>query len=298
MRKVRSEEAEREINVLVASIPSPSRNTLSIGPIELRAYGVCIALGVIAAVWLAQKRYAKRGHNPDEIATLAMWVVPAGVIGARLYHVITDNRRFRGNWGEAFRIWEGGLGIWGGVAAGVLTAVWLARRRGWDLRDLVDSVAPAIPLGQAIGRFGNWFNQELFGGPTTLPWGLEIDQAHRPAEYLQEPTFHPTFLYESLWNIGVVAMLIWVVPRVLPQLRRGLLFGVYVALYTAGRLWIELVRIDTATEIFGVRVNVWTSLLVGSIAVIAVVVAQRRGDDEDGGRAEVPSGSGSAATGS
>ncbi len=262
--------------MLVASIPSPSTNSISIGPLDLRAYGVMIALGVIASVWLGQKRYEARGHDGEVIATIAMWSVPAGVIGARIYHVITDNSRFRGNWGEAFKIWEGGLGVWGGVAAGALTAVWLSKRRGYDLPDAMDSVAPAIPLAQAIGRLGNWFNQELFGGPTDLPWGLEIDEAHRPVEHLDEATFHPTFLYEALWNLGVVAVIVWVVPRVLPKLRRGLMFGIYVALYTLGRLWIELVRIDTATEVFGLRVNVWTSIVVGLSATIIVVVLQRR----------------------
>jgi prolipoprotein diacylglyceryl transferase len=271
----------RERPLLLASIPSPSTNSINIGPLELRAYGIMIAFGVIAAVWLAQKRYASRGHDPEVIATLAMWTVPAGVIGARIYHVITDNQRFRGNWGEAFKIWEGGLGIWGGVAGGVLMAIWLAKRRSWDLRDLLDSVAPAIPLGQAIGRFGNWFNQELFGGPTDLPWGLEIDEAHRPTQYLGESTFHPTFLYESLWNVLVVVAIVWLVPRMIPNLKRGLQFGVYVVLYTVGRLWIELVRIDNATELFGVRVNVFTSVIVGLCAAVVVVVLQRRLPAED-----------------
>ena len=265
---------------MLASIPSPSTNSINIGPVELRAYGIMIALGVIAGVWLAQKRYTARGHDPEDIATMAMWSVPAGVIGSRIYHVITDNQRFRGNWAEAFKIWEGGLGIWGGVAGSVLMAVWLAKRRNWDLRDQLDSVAPAIPLGQAVGRFGNWFNQELFGGPTDLPWGLEIDEAHRPTEHLAEPTFHPTFLYESVWNLMVVAALIWVVPRLLRNLRRGYLFAAYVLLYTVGRLWIELVRIDTASEIFGIRVNVFTSVIVGSIAAFVLWQGTRHTDSD------------------
>lgn len=269
--------------MLAVSIPSPGSNSFSIGPLDLRAYGIAIAFGVIAAVWVAQKRFERRGHDPEVIASLAMWVVPAGVIGARIYHVITDNQRFRGNWFDVVKIWEGGLGIWGGVAAGVLTGVWLARRRGWDLPDLLDSIAPAVPIAQAVGRIGNWFNQELFGGPTSLPWGLEIDQTYRPTEYLNEPLFHPTFLYEALWNLGVAAIIIWVVPRVLPQLKRGLQFGIYVALYTLGRLWIELLRVDTATEVFGVRVNVWTSLIVGLSAVGVVIWFQRKPEVDDPG---------------
>ena len=265
---------------MLAGIPSPSSNSFNIGPLELRAYGIMIAFGVIAAVWLAQKRYAARGHDPEHIATLAMWTVPASVIGSRIYHVITDNQRFRGNWGEAFKIWEGGLGIWGGVAGGTLMGIWLAKQRRWDRKELLIAVAPAIPLGQAIGRVGNWFNQELFGGPTDLPWALEIDAAHRPAEHLAEATFHPTFLYESLWNLGVVAALIWVVPRLLPTLRRGYLFAAYVLLYTIGRLWIELVRIDTASEIFGVRVNVFTSIIVGGTAA-GILWYGRRGEPDE-----------------
>jgi len=267
--------------VLAIGIPSPSSNSISIGPLELRAYGIAIAFGVIAAVWLAQKRFEKRGHDPEIIASMAMWVVPAGVIGARIYHVVTDNQRFRGNWFEAVKIWEGGLGIWGGVAAGVLTGVWLAKRRGWDIPDLLDAIAPAVPIAQAVGRIGNWFNQELFGGPTSLPWGLEIDERFRPSQYANEPLFHPTFLYEALWNLGVAAIIIWVVPRVLPQLKRGLQFGVYVVLYTLGRVWIELLRVDKATEVFGVRVNVWTSIIVGLSAAGVVVWLQRRSQTED-----------------
>ena len=202
--------------------------------------------------------------------------------------MITDNQRFRGNWGEAFKIWEGGLGIWGGVAAGVLTAVWLSRRRGYHLPDALDSVAPAIPLAQAIGRLGNWFNQELFGGPSDLPWAVEIDESHRPTQYLDEATFHPTFLYELLWNLGVVAAIIWLVPKLLPNLKRGLQFGIYVALYTLGRLWIELVRIDAASEIFGVRVNVFTSVIVGLAATVVVVMLQRSDKYQPRGKDPVP----------
>ncbi len=261
---------------LLASLPSPSSNSLSVGPLEFQAYGVCIALGVLAAVWIAQRRWVARGHQPDDITAVAMWAVPAGIIGGRLYHVITDNQRFRGAWLDAFKIWEGGLGVWGAVGGGVVGAILIARRRGFPLADLFYATAPALPVAQAIGRFGNWFNQELFGKPTDLPWGLEIDPIHRPTAYLDSTTFHPTFLYEALWNLGVAAVVIWVVPRVLPRLRHGYEFAVYVGLYTLGRLWIELMRIDSANKILGQRVNVWTSLIVGSVA-LALVVINRRG---------------------
>ena len=253
-------------SALLSSIPSPSSGVLDIGPIPLRAYGICIGLGVIAAVLLSQRRWASCGHDPDDIATVATWAVPAGVVGGRLYHVITDNQRFRGQWLDAFKIWEGGLGVWGAVAGGAVGAYVVAKRRGYDLGDLFYATAPAIPLAQAIGRFGNYFNQELFGRPTDVPWALEIDPAHRPTGYEAFETFHPTFLYEALWNLAVVAAVIWVVPRVLPNLRRGFHFAAYVFLYTIGRLWIELMRIDSANKVLGVRLNVWTSIIVGSVA--------------------------------
>ena len=265
---------------LVASIPSPSSNSISLGPLDFRAYGIAIALGVLAAVWLTQRRWAERRHDPEQISSVALWAVPFGVVGGRLYHVITDNQRFRGQWLEAFKIWEGGLGVWGAVAAGALGAYVAARRAGMSVPDLFYATAPAIPLAQAIGRLGNWFNQELFGRPTDVPWALEIDAAHRPTGFEDEALFHPTFLYEALWNLGVVAVVIWVVPRVLPRLRTGYQFAVYVALYTLGRLWIELLRIDSANEILGQRLNVWTSLIVGGVATALVIRHRNTETDE------------------
>ena len=256
---------------LIASIPSPSDNSLQLGPLELRAYGVLIAIGALVAVWLTTRRWEQGGGDPEAIQKIAMWAIPAGVIGARLYHVITDFDRFRGDYIEVLYIWKGGLGIWGAVALGTLVGVWIARREGYEVPTLLDSVAPALPLAQAIGRFGNWFNQELFGEPTDLPWGLKIDANQRPDEYLDVATFHPTFLYESLWNLALAAVIIWVVPRVMPNLMAGRLFAVYVAGYTIGRLWIELMRVDHATTIFGARVNVWMSILVFLGAAVVVL---------------------------
>ena len=270
--------ASPEAFVIFAAIPSPSSNSISIGPVELRAYGIMIALGVLAAVWLTTRRWERHGGDPEQIQRMAMWAIPAGLVGGRLYHVITDFDRFRGNYGEIPQVWHGGLGVWGAVALGTLAALYFARREGMDIGALLDAAAPALPLGQAIGRFGNWFNQELFGRPTDLAWGLEIDVAHRPSQFLGESTFHPTFLYESLWNLGVVAVIIWVVPRVVPRLRLGTSFAVYVLCYTVGRLWIELMRIDPATRVFGARVNVWVSILVG-VAALVVVARGVRGSD-------------------
>tara|TARA_B100000614_G_scaffold175519_1_gene156729 strand:+ start:1600 stop:2337 length:738 start_codon:yes stop_codon:yes gene_type:complete len=231
-------------------------------------YGFMIALGVIAAVWLMGKRFMSKGINPDHASGLAMWVVPAGIIGARAYHVITDWRRFEGNWGEAVQIWRGGLGILGGVIFGLVAAFFYCRKHDLDLKEVIDVVAPALALAQCIGRWGNYFNQELFGRPTNLPWGLQIDQRKRPIEYVAEDTFHPAFLYESLWNALVVLTLIKLGKS--GKLPSGLLMAAYFAFYSIGRLWIEALRIDEATNIAGLRVNIWvfTAVLIASISFI------------------------------
>lgn len=267
------------IAAVVASLPSPSRNVIEIGPLTLRFYGIMIALGVVAAVWLAQRRWEQRGGDPDDIGRIAVWAVPAGLIGARLYHVITDWRSFQGRWGDVYKIWEGGLGIPGGMLAGVLVGIWAARRLGLDLPGVIDAVVPGLPLAQAIGRWGNWFNQELFGGPTDLPWALEIDPEHRPARYATEATFHPTFLYESLWNLALVALLVWVDRK--RVVRPGSLIAVYVAGYATGRLWIEAMRIDPASHILGVRVNIWTSLIALALSLGWLAWRGLRTDEAD-----------------
>ncbi len=251
---------------ILASIPSPSDNAIKIGGLELRAYGLAIALGVIAAVWIARHRWAARGGDPDDISRIALWAVLAGLIGARLYHVLTDLDRFEGRWLHVFAVWEGGLGIPGGLIAGVGTGAFVAHRRGLPVAQLLDVVAPALPVAQAIGRLGNWFNQELFGRPTDLPWGLEIDPAHRPAGYLNVATFHPTFLYEALWNLALAGgLVLW--ERHHPNSRPGRLFAYYVAGYAVGRAWVEALRIDPAAHLFGVRWNIWMSFIafVGAV---------------------------------
>jgi len=274
---------------LFASIPSPSRGVLNLGPLPLRAYALCILAGVFAAVALAGKRWVARGGAEGTIADLAVWAVPAGLVGARLYHVITDNQLYRDDPLGAFKIWEGGLGIWGGVAAGVGAGLWVAHRRHLNLGVLLDVVAPAIPLAQAVGRWGNWFNQELFGRPTSLPWGLRIDAANRPDGYAGSATFHPTFLYESLWCLVVVAIVLAVERR--HRLRPGRLFAVYVAAYTFGRFWFESLRIDSAHRFWGLRINGWTSVVV-FVAAMAVVVTGRRRSGETYDETAGPSGDG------
>ncbi len=262
-----------------ASIPSPSRGVVHLGPFPLRAYAICILLGIFAAIAFAGRRWAARGGERRTIADVAVWAVPGGLVGARLYHVATDYQLYTDDPLGALRIWDGGLGIWGGVAGGALTAWWVARRWNIDFSSLADAVAPALALAQAIGRWGNWFNQELFGRPTSLPWGLEIDPSHRPRGYGSYETFHPTFLYESLWCLAVVGIVLAVESRV--RLRKGRLFAVYVAAYTFGRFWIELLRIDPAHEILGLRVNDWVSLIVFAAAMYFVLTGRERDEVEE-----------------
>ncbi len=257
------------------SIPSPGSSSLEIGPLDLRAYGLMIALGVLAAAWLFTRRFTRRGYSSDLAGSATVWAVVAGLIGARAYHVVTDWRTFRDNdnWGEAWQIWEGGLGIPGAVIAAA-AALWVfARRRGIPLADIADSVAPALPLGQAIGRWGNWFNQELYGRPTDLPWALEIDSEHRRPQYYADETFHPTFLYESLWNLALVGVLLWAGKRFV--LKPGRLFGLYVLGYSLGRLWIETIRVDPASQLAGVRVNIWLMLALIGGSVLYLLRGRR-----------------------
>ena len=255
---------------MLASIPSPGGNSLDIGPLSLNAYGLMIALGVVAAIWLTGRRFEEKGIGTREDATaIGLWAVAAGVIGSRLYHVVTDWDRFEGHYGDVVKIWQGGLGIPGGLLAGIPVGIWVAHRRGLPMGLVANCAAPAIALAQAIGRWGNWFNQELFGGPTTLPWALRVDPAHRPAAYAHVATFHPTFLYESLWNLGLVALLL-IIERTV-RLRPGRLFVIYVAGYALGRLWVERLRIDHANRIAGLRVNEWVSLIALAFCLVILV---------------------------
>ena len=212
------DDGHRVLSVAVlASIPSPSSGVLEIGPLSLNAYGLMIALGVVAAVWLFGRRLEERHIGTrDDANAIGVWGVVAGVIGARLYHVLTDWHRFEGNWFDVVKVWEGGLGIPGGMLAGVLAGVYVGHRRGIPIGPGLNAVAPSLPLAQAIGRWGNYFNQELYGRPTDLPWALEIDDEHLPAtgQYPSGTTFHPTFLYESLWNLGLVGLILWLDKRV------------------------------------------------------------------------------------
>ena len=268
---------------MIASIPSPSTNSISIGPLSLNAYGLMIALGVIAAIWMLGRQLKAKGlGDSDDASSIGMWGVAAGIIGARLYHVATDFDRFSDDLGAIPKIWEGGLGIPGGLLAGVAVGIWQGRRRGIAPAELLTCAAPAIPLAQAIGRWGNWFNQELFGKPTDLPWALEIDEAHLQAGYAVGTTFHPTFLYESLWNLGLVGVLLWIDRRF--RLGPGRLFAVYVMGYGIGRLWIEGLRIDSVQldDVAGLRWNQWVSIAaIGGGAIYLIATRGRKWPDPD-----------------
>jgi prolipoprotein diacylglyceryl transferase/aspartyl/glutamyl-tRNA(Asn/Gln) amidotransferase C subunit len=231
---------------------------------------------VLAAVWLAGRRLEARGAGTrEDVSYIALWAVPAGIIGSRLYHVITDWRRFQGRWLDAFKIWEGGLGIWGGVGLGVAVGIWAAMRRGIPLQGGLSAITPALPLAQAIGRWGNWFNQELFGRPTDLPWALEVSSDKAvSAGYPPGTTFHPTFLYESLWCLLLCGGLIWIDRRF--RVWGTELFALYVAGYTFMRFWIERLRVDEASLLWGWRVNEVVSLAVFAVAVVYLLVSMRR----------------------
>jgi len=266
---------------LWGAIPSPTGSSLSIGPLELRAYGLMIALGAYTAVLWSQRRLRARGGDPEVVSAIALWAVPAGLIGARLYHVATDWRSFRGRWEDVPAVWQGGLGIPGGLMAGVVVGALVARRQGMTMGAALDVVVPTLPVAQAIGRLGNWFNQEVFGRPTNLPWGLEIDAAHRPAEHAAATTFHPTFLYEGLWNVALAAVLVRVERR--KVLRPGFLVALWVAGYGLGRLWVEALRADAASLVAGVRVNTWVALLAIVVGgALALRGRARMGEAFDG----------------
>jgi prolipoprotein diacylglyceryl transferase len=265
-----------------ASIPSPSQGVWYLGPFPLRAYALAILLGIVAAVVLTRRRWVERGGIADDVLEIVFWAVPFGIVGGRIYHVISSPDAYFGAGGhpwKAFAIWEGGLGIWGAIALGGVGAWIGCRRQGVRMPAFADAVAPGLLVAQAIGRLGNWFNQELFGGLTTLPWGLQIDDAHLPAGYPSGTLFHPTFLYELVWNLTAAAVLIWLDRRF--KLGHGRVFALYVMLYTSGRLWIELIRIDPAHTIGPFRLNVWTSIVVGLGALVAFVVVSRRHHDRE-----------------
>ena len=262
----------------------------------LRAYAFMIIIGVVVAVWLTGRRLRARGTDPAFATDAAVWGVIGGIIGARIYHVLTSPQEYFGKDGDLVHVlyvWNGGLGIWGAVAGGAL-GVWLRCRRGAVIRDtagevvrvdpmpflyFADAAVPGLILAQAIGRWGNYFNQELFGRPTTLPWGLKIDAAHRPIGYGQYATFHPTFLYESIWDLLVAGALLVIDRR--HRLGRGRLLALYIMLYTIGRGLIEALRIDSAEHFLGLRLNDWTSFIVYAGGLVMFLLIRKPVDEDD-----------------
>ena len=268
-------------------IPSPSLSSFSVGPLTIHFYALCIITGIAAAIWIGRKRYANLGGNPDDVSEVAIWAVPFGIIGGRIYHVVTSPSQYFGSNGnpiDALRIWEGGLGIWGAISLGAVGAYlyFKTHKTSLNFRQLLDSLAPGVIVAQAIGRIGNYFNQEVFGKPTELPWGLEIDSVNRPNGFESYSTFHPTFLYELLWCL-VVAVLLIKLPGVLKQItsKQGDVFALYILGYTAGRVWIETLRIDEANLILGLRLNIWVSLIVLITASAYLIASKRRGNTKE-----------------
>lgn len=269
-----------------AYLPSPSINVIALGPLTVHFYALCIIAGIVVAVWLGERRFVARGGAPGVVTDVAYWAVPSGIIGGRLYHLATSWNSER-TFLDAIAIWRGGLGIWGAISLGALGAylryrVLKNRHSANSTKEsaypsfavFMDALAPGIVLAQAIGRWGNWFNIELFGKPSTVPWALEVPLNKRPAGYQTFATFHPTFLYESLWCIAVALLLLWVSRREL--LREGGVFLLYVASYSFGRFWIEGLRIDESEEILGLRFNIWVSVLLFTFAAIATFDRRKR----------------------
>src|SRR3984957_6250926 len=283
------------MTMLPTYFPSPPQGVWHLGPLPIRAYALFIITGIVVALILGDRRWEARGGKRGVIYDIALWVVPFGLIGGRLYHLATDWRTYWGPGGAgvsaAFRIWDGGLGIWGAVALGVLGAWIGCRRHGIPLPAFIDAVAPGIILAQAIGRLGNYFNQELYGRETTVPWGLEIFYRRDPTGYIDPHSLdgistgqlavvvQPTFLYELIWNVLVFVILIYIDRRF--AIGHGRLFASYVALYCVGRFWVELLRDDTATHIAGIRINSFTSTFVFIGAVVYIVLAPKGREDPE-----------------
>lgn len=265
------------LSSVLASIPSPSSNSFGIGPLNFNFYGLMIALGVLAAVEMGRKRWEARGGEGDDIIEIAKWAVPAGLIGTRIYHVATDWKKYQGRWLDAFKIWEGGLGIPGGLVLGVAVGVWYARSLGLSVTGLLDACIPGIPVAQAIGRLGNWFNQEIYGRPSDLPWAVEIDNP--TAEFEGFSTFHPTFLYEGLLNLCIAGSLIFADRQ--KWLKPGAILPLWMMLYGVARFIIEGMRTDEASLVFGIRINHWVSGVAVVVGGLWFLYLQRRAVAEE-----------------
>jgi prolipoprotein diacylglyceryl transferase len=253
------------VAALLGAIPSPSTNVVHLGPFTIHVYGLFYAVAVLVAVAITRRRWVAQGGARELVSDVALWGFPAGIIGGRLYYLATTPGDSFDHWWGPLAVWHGGLGIWGGIALGTIVGIWRIRRAGANVARFLDAAAPALLLAQAIGRIGNYFNQELFGRPTDLPWALEIDPEHRPARYLDEPTFHPTFLYELLSNLALAAALVWLGRH--RAIRPPGLFALYVAGYCGFRIVDELLRVDPAAHVLGLR---WNLLLAIAGTIIGL----------------------------
>jgi prolipoprotein diacylglyceryl transferase len=264
----------------LAYISSPANSGFYIGPLFFHAYGICYVFAVTAAIMITRRRWARAGGDPDLVYEVAKWGFPAGLIGARIYFLITTPSQMPDHWWGPFAIWDGGLGIWGGIAGGVAVGVWYLRRRlAWtDVYRFMNACAPSLLVAQSIGRIGNYFNQELFGKPSTLPWALKISYAPRPPGYAQYATFQPTFLYEIIWNLLLAGALIWLDNR--RKIRPPGLFPLYVAGYSAFRIFEETLRIDYSVYILGMRLNFWIALIGTVAGLLWFLRIQTRGRSE------------------
>jgi prolipoprotein diacylglyceryl transferase len=248
------------VSLLLASIPSPHGGVFHIFGRPIHLYGLMLLLAIVACIWLTWVRWRRLGGDPDLVLRVAVWGVAAGIVGARAYHDITSWNEVPDHWWGPFAVWEGGLGVWGGILLGCLVGAWVVKRSGASVFLFMDAVAPGLLLAQGIGRWGNYWNQELYGKPTDLPWGLKIDFEHRIEGYLQYGTFHPTFLYEFIYDLIGVAVLLYVGWRF--RIRPPALFALYVSIYCFGRFFEELLRIDPSHEFLGLRLNAWVSIVL------------------------------------
>jgi len=261
---------------MLAYIPSPHTGVVHVGPLQLHMYGLTLLVAIVVCIWLTGRRWKALGGEFELVTRVAVWGVGFGVVGARLYHDVTSwNEVPSPKWQGIFEVWKGGLGIWGGILFGALAGAVIVRRAGFSVPVFLDVAAPGLLLAQAIGRIGNWWNQELYGKPTKLPWALKIDADHRPPQYFDRATFHPTFLYELVWNLIGVALLLYVARRF--KIRPPGLFALYVAWYCFGRFFEELLRVDPAHHFAGLRLNAWVSIVVFVAAVAYFIWLHRRG---------------------
>ncbi len=258
-------------------IPSPSISGFHIGSVEIHVYALMYLVGIALAIMITRRRWKAVGGDPDLVGDVAIWAVPAGIIGGRIYFDITTPMDIPHVWYGVFAVWQGGLGIWGGIALAAVVGAWRVRRAGANVAMFMDAVAPALLVAQAVGRIGNYFNKELFGGPTSLPWGLEIPLQFRPPGYIQYSYFQPSFLYELIFDLALAAALVWLGHH--RRIKPPGLFALYVAGYSAFRIFEESIRIDSSAHFLGLRLNMFIAIALTIAGLLWFARSQRRGGD-------------------